>query len=206
MKLPTIAALTLGCASLASAWTHSPTQIIEEIAPGSASCDQGNAECRTAKQAAPFIFKSLRRYNLNCPGQMAAVIALMAFESVDFAYKRNQYPGRPGQGTANMQMAEFNLEYAKSIDDVKDKVANLTSVDGLPDSELNRVLDLVVEDDYNFGSGAWFLSTQCGKEVPQKLSSDIDAGFEDYMACVGVTVDKSRLEYLERAKSAFNLA
>lgn len=205
MQLPTIAALTLGCASLASAWTQTPAQIIEEIAPGSASCDKDNAECRTAEQAAPFIFKSMRRHHLYCPEQMAAVIALMAFESVDFAYKRNKYPGRPGQGTANMQMAEFNLEYAKSIDCVKDEVSNITSVDGLPDSELNRILDLVVEDEYNFGSGAWFLSTQCDKEVLKKLRNDIDAGFEDYMECVGVTIDESRLEYLERAKSAFNL-
>lgn len=207
MQLTTIAAFTLGCAATASAWVQTHGQIIEEIAPQSKSCAKDNDECRTGEQAAPYIFRSMARYGLFSPNQMAAVISLMAFESGDFAYKRNHFPapGRPGQGTANMQMAEFNLKYAKSIEAIQNDVSNITSVDGLSNAELNRIRDLVIVDDYNFGSGPWFLRTECGEDVVGELVTDIDAGFESYMECVGVEVDESRLEYFDRAKSAFGL-
>ena len=206
MQLPTIAAFALTCATLASAsWPM--TDIIEHIAPGSKTCKPDNAECRTAKQAAPYIFQSMFVYGLYNPNQMAAVIALMALESGEFAYKTNHFPapGRPGQGTANMQMAKFNLEYAKSIHAVRHEVANVTSVEGLPDVELNRIRSLVTVDKYNFGSGAWFLRNECGEEVVEALRADIDKGFEAYMECVGVEVDDARLDYLNKAKEAFGL-
>lgn len=206
MQLPAFAALTLGCASLASAW--SPHKIIEEIAPKSKACPtEGDFidECRSAEEAAPFIFESLYRYGLYHRNEQAAVISLMALESGEFQYKKNHFPepGRPGQGTANMQMAEFNLKYAKSIPAVQDKVANVTSTDGLTDEELNRIRALVIVDEHNFGSAAWFLRTQCGEEVAEALRKDVDSGFKTYMECVGVEVDESRQEYLDRAKSAF---
>ncbi|KAJ2962724.1 hypothetical protein NQ176_g10917 [Zarea fungicola] len=137
---------------------------------------------------------------------MAAVIALMAFESVDFRYKHNVFPGRPGQGTANMQMANFNLLYAKSIDGVKDKVADITSVNGLSNDRLNAILALVTPDETNFGSGPWFLTTQCGQDVRDALKANIDTGFTAYMSCVGVSVTDDRKAYLTRAKKAFGLA
>ena len=94
--------------------------IIQKIAPGSASCDATATECRTATQVAPFIVQSMAEYQMYSPNEIAAVLSLMAFESVDFKYKHNVYPGRPGQGTANMQMANYNLMYAKSLDGVKE--------------------------------------------------------------------------------------
>ena len=209
MQLPTIATFALASAALASAmpvWpiTHAhKTRIIEHIAPKSTSCAD-DTECRTADQLSSHVFNSMYRYQLFHPNQMAAVISLMAFESGDFEYKTNHFPGRPGQGTANMQMAKFNLAYAKSIRAVKDQVANVTSVDGLPDAELNRIRGLVLDDKYNFGSGAWFLRTEC-QDVAKELAQDIDAGFEAYMACVGVEVGDERLAYLNRAKEAFGL-
>lgn len=205
MQLPVIATLGLAWASTASAWHHDAVAIIEEIAPGSAECAAGNTECRTARQATPHIFHGMARYGVWHPNQMAAVVALMAFESVDFAYKRNQYPGRPGQGTANMQMAEFNLEYARSIPALSGSVANVTSVDGQSDAELNRILDLVVPDAYCFASGPWFLETQCGGQILAQLVQDIDLGFESYMGCVGVAVTEDRRAYLGRAKQAFGI-
>lgn len=206
MQLPTFTVLTLGCASLASAW--SPAKIIEEIAPKSKECPtEGDFidECRTAEQAAPFIFDSMHRYGFYEKNQIAAIISLMALESGEFVYKKNHFPepGRPGQGTANMQMAEFNLKYAKSIPALADKVANVTSTDNLSDEELNRIRSLVIVDEYNFGSAAWFLRSECGEKVAEALRENIDTGFEAYMECVGVEVDESRQEYLDRAKSAF---
>lgn len=179
--------------------------IIQKIAPGSASCDAAATECRTATQAAPFMVQSMAQYQMYSPNEIAAVLSLMAFESVDFKYKHNVYPGRPGQGTANMQMAKYNLLYAKSLDGVKDKVADINSVDGLSDDRLNEILSLVTPDEFNFGSGPWFLATQCGQDVRDSLKGDIDQGFEAYMGCVGVTVTEERKAYLTRAKDAFGL-
>lgn len=206
MQLPTFAALTLGCATLASAW--SPTKIIEEIAPKSKACPTSGDfidECRSAKEAAPLIFEAMYRYGFYHKNEIAAIISLMALESGDFAYRKNHFPapGRPGQGTANMQMAEFNLKYAKAIPAVADEVANVTSVDNLSDEELNRIRELVIVDEHNFGSAAWFLRDECGEKVAEALRKDVDAGFVTYMDCVGVEVDESRQEYLDRAKSAF---
>jgi hypothetical protein len=209
MHFTTITAVSVALAGFANAWPElpkKPWQIVEQIAPGSVSCKPETLpDCRTAKQAAGYIFHSLDRYGVSELEPMAAVLALMAFESVDFAYKHNVFPGRPGQGTANMQMAPFNLQYAKQIPELADSVANVTSVEGLSDAELNRILGLVTPDRYNFGSGPWFLSSVCGQEVLDGLSANMDEGFNAYMACVGVTVDEGRLAYWTRAKEAFGL-
>lgn len=205
MRLTSRGVSLLALAALAVAQLPA-VSIVEQIAPASKSCaDASNKECRTAKQAAPWIAEGMTRYGIYHVNEMAAVISLMAFESVNFEFKTNQVPGRPGQGTANMQMAEFNLMYANSINTVKAGVANVTSVDGLPEEELNRILSLVTPDEYNFASGQWFLTTQCEDSVRQELRADIDQGFSAYMACVGVEVAAERTEYLDRAKKAFGI-
>lgn len=205
MQLPTFAALALGFAALAAAQQQSAASIIVQIAPESSSCDGKSDECRTAEQAAPFIIDSMMQYGIYHINQIAAVLSLMALESGDFAYKRNAFPGRPGQGTANMQMPRFNLKYAQSLEGVKDKVTDITSTDGLSDAELNRILDLVIVDEHNFGSAPWFLRSECTEEVLDKLITNVDDGFKAYMDCVGVKIDETRLEYLERAKAAFGI-
>ncbi|KAG5973889.1 hypothetical protein E4U55_000193 [Claviceps digitariae] len=139
---------------------------------------------------------------------MAAVIALMAFESVDFQYKHNLYPGRPGQGTANMQMPNYNLLYAKQIPALRDQATcqfPFPTTDGQSPQTLQAILALVTPDEHNFGSGPWFLMSQCGGEVRDALARDVDDGFGLYMRCVGVEVTHERRAYLERAKKAFGL-
>ena len=205
MRLTTSAALAaLGLAALATALDA--VEAIRQIVPDSASCPSPPGDCRTAAQAAPFIVDSLHAYGVGCPGEMAAVVALMAFESVGFKYKHNVSPGRPGQGTANMQMANYNLLYAKAIPAVAGNVTGIASVDGLPDDKLNWILSLVTPDEYNFGSGPWFLTTQCGRDVRDKLRGNVDEGFQAYMQCVGVTVTDERKAYFDRAKAAFGVA
>lgn len=181
----------------------SAAPIIEKIAPKSASCDGTSTECRTAAQAAPFIALGMWQYRIFSVKEMAAVVSLIAFESGDFKYKTNHFPGRPGQGTANMQMAKYNLMYAKQIDGVKDQVKGVSSVDGLTDDELNAILALVTPDEYNFASGAWFLTTQCDKGVRELLNSDPDKGYQAYMDCIGTEMTDDRLAYWSRAKDAF---
>lgn len=202
-----LSAALLQIAGLVSA--EEPRQaadIIKIIAPGSVSCPAGESECRTADQAAEFLIGSMDQHGIHDTKEIAAVLSLMAFESVDFRYKHNVYPGRPGQGTANMQMANFNLMYAKSLDGVKDKVADIDSVDGLDPDKLNYILSLVQPDEFNFGSGPWFLTTQCPGDVREALRANIDSGFQRYMGCVGVSVTEERKAYLDRAKQAFDLA
>jgi hypothetical protein len=204
MKFTTLS-LILGIANIASATLYA-APIIEQIAPKSKICATGNKECRTAKQAAPFLISGFQEHGIYNVKEMAAVLALMAFESVGFQYKRNKSPGRPGQGTANMQMASYNLLYAKSIPALSGGFEGITSVEGLSDNVLNDMLDKVTVDKYNFGSGAWFLATQCKDNVRQAFKGDIDAAFKLYIEeCVETEVEP-RLEYFERAKKAFGLS
>lgn len=72
-----------------------------DIAPTSQSCDNPPAkgECATAKQAAKFTSQSFDTYQITSKAEQAAIISLMAFESDDFKYNKNHFPGVPGQGS-----------------------------------------------------------------------------------------------------------
>ncbi|KOS17403.1 hypothetical protein ESCO_006441 [Escovopsis weberi] len=179
--------------------------IIALIAPSSTSCAPSLPDCRTAPQIAPYIDCAISSYGLCSPPEQAAVLALMAFESAEFKYKHNVFPGRPGQGTANMQMPNYNLLYAKSLEPVAPHVAQYESVDGLSDDQLNHILGYLTPDMFNFASGAWFLTTQCDGSVRGALIDSPDDGFRAYMQCVGVEVSQDRLAYWQRAKQAFNI-
>lgn len=206
MHLSTISLALSFVAATAAQLSAGP--IVQQIAPAATSCPPATAtasECRTANQAGPWIAQGMIDYKVTDVKEMAAIIALMAFESVDFKYKHNISPGRPGQGTANMQMANYNLAYVKQIPELKDKVAQFKSVDGLSAQDLNYILSLVQPDPYNFGSGPWFLTTQCPGDVRTKLQNNVDEGFQAYMQCVGVSVTPERLAYFQRAKTAFGL-
>ncbi|KAL4727783.1 hypothetical protein ACLX1H_004472 [Fusarium chlamydosporum] len=200
MKFITLTTI-IGLAS-ASAAALTAVPIIEQIAPKSKKCPTGNTQCRTAKQAAPYLINSFQTYGIYDPKEMAAVLALMAFESGDFQYKRNQVPGRPGQGTANMQMAPYNLLYAKDIPELASKFQGIDSTDGMSDDELGDLLDAVTVDKYNFASGAWFLAKQCKQNVRDAFKTDADAGFKVYIEeCVGTDVEP-RQETFNAAKKA----
>lgn len=69
-----------------------------QIAPKSASCAGAPAGCFTASQALVPMANSFNRYGISSPGEIAALISLMAWESDDFHY---QVPiaGNPGQGS-----------------------------------------------------------------------------------------------------------
>src|SRR5450432_2231504 len=94
--------------------------VLLEIAPTSSTCDLAPfpSECATAAQAAPFIFGAMANYSIT-PLEMSALLSLIAFETNEFKYNINHYPGRAGQGTRNMQIAEFNLQYALSIPELE---------------------------------------------------------------------------------------
>ncbi|KAI1244658.1 hypothetical protein MGN70_014534 [Eutypa lata] len=185
---------------------------VAQVAPETTTCDLGETpECRTNVDLAPFLLSSLESYGVTEAGTVAAVVALTAFESANYKYKHNVYPGTIGQGTANMQMYEFNYQYARSITALADDLAALgfqaddDTGAGATDDQKTKVLALVTPDEYNFGSGAWYLTARC-PETAKALAAGTDAAWQDYMTnCVGTTDTPEREAYWTRAKAAFGL-
>lgn len=80
--------------------TITESQILT-IAPTSNTCDNAPAvgECATAKTAATYTSQSFDKYGVTSKAEQAAVLSLMAFESLDFKYNKNHFPGVAGQGS-----------------------------------------------------------------------------------------------------------
>ena len=84
---------------------------ITTITPKSQSCANtpapkgGAPECADAQEAAVNIAKSFETYNVTSRAEQAAVIALMAFESVDFRFSRNQGSEVGGQRVTEKQFS-----------------------------------------------------------------------------------------------------
>ncbi|KAI0206224.1 hypothetical protein F4808DRAFT_111381 [Astrocystis sublimbata] len=213
MKFSAAVSVTLGLAGMATAapltardGPKSAADIILEIAPTSATCDNTD-ECRTNVQVAPYMIAAASKYKLTNYPSIAAVLALTAFESTNYKFKTNQQ-GNAGQGTSNMQMYRYNFLYAKSIPELAGQLTSLGALETSGDTELqNKVRALVTPDEYNFGSGAWFMSTQCGDIISQ-LNANPDAGWVAYMGCVlgsPNSITQDRNDFWNRAKTAFGL-
>ncbi|QKX60031.1 uncharacterized protein TRUGW13939_07173 [Talaromyces rugulosus] len=191
MRLSTlIPFLALALVSAAAALT---TDQLLTISPNSLSCANAPAagECATAADAVPIINDVFTSYLIYSPGEQAALLSLMAFETGDFKYNRNHFPGVAGQGTRNMQSPSFNKQYASSIPEIKDRVNN----------NVSATLDLLLSRaHWDFGSAAWFLTTQCSEEVRLGLLQGSQAGWEAYISgCVNTTVTEERRAYWKRA-------
>ncbi|KAE8548977.1 hypothetical protein EYB25_009360 [Talaromyces marneffei] len=171
------------------------SQQIRNIAWGSGTCDHARypSECVTADAAAAYIRNAFVRYEISSPEQQAAVISVMAYESEDFKLSRDHEPDVIGTETRNMQSASFNQQYAASIPELNrfTRVCNDSSI----------ILDLLVsEPRWDFGSAAWFLTTQCTQEQRARLKTGSDKAWEDYVVnCLGHPVTPERREYWNRA-------
>ncbi|KAJ5092323.1 hypothetical protein NUU61_007193 [Penicillium alfredii] len=189
--------------SLATRDTGLTESQVAAIAPKSKSCDNPPAkgECATAKQAAKSTAQSFDTYKVTSKAEQAAVLSLMAFESDEFKYNKNHYPGVAGQGTRNMQSPAFNKKYASSLPALKDKLAKVSNNPA-------DLLDLLRSNPaHDFGSGAWFLTTQCSKDVRSALQSGSETGWQKYISdCVGTSVTEERKEYWERAVKALGVS
>jgi len=181
----------------------SAASIIAKISPASVSCAE-HEQCRTNVEVAQPFIDAFNKYGFWTYGQIAAVLSLTAYESADFKYKHNISPGRPGQGTSNMQMIDFNRKYAASFPELADSLKEIGDP-GNDDNKKNQILALVTDDKYNFGSGPWFLKTQCPEDVQENLKKGTDDAWNAYMSCVGVVPDEGRTAYWSRAKAAFGL-
>lgn len=137
---------------------------LTKIAPDTTSCDGAAAptECAPASIAAPNIDQSWKEFKIDSFGAQAALVAIMLFESGDFKYKINHYPGVAGQGTRNMQSPAYNKKYADWIvssgNDYNITQASVSAASAQGPAEL---LDLINTDRWGFASAAWFLATQC---------------------------------------------
>ncbi|KAI9880305.1 MAG: hypothetical protein M1830_004184 [Pleopsidium flavum] len=179
-----------------------PTQVLQ-IAPSSGTCVGAPYpdECRTAAQVAPILTSSFQKYGITSAAEKAALISLMAFESGDFKYNKNYVPGVPGQGTRNMQSPTHNLLYASSIPALTAPLA------AIPAGSSNAVRALLLaNDDYDFGSAAWFLTTQCSAGMRSGLQNGGMDGWEAYLTgCVGTGVTGERQKGWERANVALGV-
>lgn len=107
-----------------------------------------------------------------------------------------------------MQMANYNLLYAQSIPALSHNlsaVTTATSTAGLSDDQLNAIRALVLPDEYSWGSGAWFLTSQCAG-IRSQLQAGGQAGYESYLGCIGTSVTDDRLAYWKRANIAFGIS
>ena len=199
--LATSLVLLLISSSLASALPsllpRDPVAQLISIAPTSGSCANPPApgECATASEAVGPLISGFAKYGITTAAEQAALLSWMAFESDDFKYNKNHFPGVPGQGTRCMMSPTFVKEYASSIPALAPQVAATTD----PAS----VLALVSSDQYSFASASWFLSTQCSQSVRSQLQTGSDAGWEGFITdCVQTTVTDARTAYWTRAKAA----
>lgn len=90
-----------------------------------------------------------------------------------------------------MQSVENNEKYAASLDGIKDKAASLD-----PAARLKLMTD---DNALDFGSGAWYLTTQCSKEVRTALAKGDEAGWKGYIGCVNTPVTDERKKGWEAA-------
>ena len=96
-----------------------------------------------------------------------------------------------------MQSPDFNAEYALSITEIKKKLCGAKG-------DVEKVLDILLENpEYDFGSGAWFLTTQCEDGVREQLQSGREEGWEAYITeCVVTDANDERKVYWRRAVDA----
>ncbi|KAL4899693.1 hypothetical protein BDW74DRAFT_108407 [Aspergillus multicolor] len=181
--------------------TITPEQILA-IAPNSASCDgvvEWADECGTAAEAAPAISKAFTKYGLTNKAEQAAVLGLIAMESGQFRYSRNHYgdPVIVGKGTRNMQSVDFNRIYGGSFPEIADNYEELKDQPG-------PLLDLILEDPVrDYGSGAWFLTTQCNETVRAGLQNNGEEGWRVFITqCVVTDADSQRRDFWTKAVAA----
>jgi len=204
---------TNGNATSEPAFGMTVAQILK-AAPSTASClSSAPAACRNAVQIATFVNKSFSKFGFTTPGEQAALFSLMAFESGNFIFDVNQFPGRPGQGTRNMMMFDFILPYAlqynrKAVLAIRpDLTAQSTAADVPSDTEKNAIRATVLDDTLSFASAAWFLRTKCPAQIAAGLKTASADAFNAYMgpSCIGAGQDPARLAGYQATLAAMSV-
>ena len=171
------------------------TQLLS-VVPTASSCANASfpSECATASEALKPILDGFTKYSVTTPPEQAALLSWMAFESGEFKFNQNHFPGRPGQGTRCMLMPNFVKEYVASIPELAPQAIGKDDV---------AVLALVQPDEFSLASASWFYSAHCTEAVKQGVQTGSKSGWSDFLTeCVGTTVSDSREVYWTRAMQA----
>ena len=174
------------------------TQLLS-VVPSASSCANASfpSECAAASEALNPILDGFTKYSITTAPEQAALLSWMAFESGEFKFNQNHFPGRPGQGTRCMMMPNFVREYVASIPELAPQAIGKDDV---------AVLALVLPDEYSFASASWFYSAHCTEAVKQGVQTGSKSGWSDFLTeCVGTTVDESREVYWTRAMQALGV-
>lgn len=96
----------------------------------------------------------------------------------------------------NMLSPIYNKKYTIFIFFLKDKSSQSVNT--------GEILNLLLTNkQYNFGSGAWFLTTQCSDDMQTMLQKGDEQGWEEYITgCVRMEASQGRKMYWERAVGA----
>lgn len=101
-----------------------------------------------------------------------------------------------------MQSAKFNLEYAKSIS----KLAPTEEFAAAEAAGPENVTSLLISyKNYDFGSAAWFLTSQCEPDVVSGLAKAGTSSFNAYLDCIGTKADAERTKYYNNALKALGV-
>jgi len=108
---------------------------------------------------------------------------------------------------ANMMMFDFIYKYALSSDKTKDKALAIVpagkDTKSVSDDDKNKVRALVIVDELNFASAAWFLKNTCDQKIRDGLKAGTSQGWEDFIKkCVSTTATPDRKKIYDAAMAA----
>ncbi|KAF4597906.1 hypothetical protein EYR38_006298 [Pleurotus pulmonarius] len=193
-----------------------PAQLIQ-IAPEMAACNATAPfpeECRDAKQSAPFVNQGFEDYAITSKGEKAAILSLMLFESGNFKFDINHFPGRPGQGTRNLMTFPFVHQYAVDTPSTSAQALALApnaSDPSISNDTMNAVRALVLEDRLSFASGMWFYKASGPEKIGctgnstlvEGLKAETEQGWADYITnCIFTTVTDERKAVWQKTLAA----
>jgi hypothetical protein len=98
-----------------------------------------------------------------------------------------------------MQFPAYNAKYAASIPALQGQLQSVPEITG--------PLKLLLSNPaYDFGSAAWFLTTQCSPSVRTALQTGSESGWETYISqCVSTTATSDRKAYWARAAQVLDV-
>lgn len=99
-----------------------------------------------------------------------------------------------------MQSAAYNLKYAQSIPELARELPAAQAAGA------ENVTSLLISyANYDFGSAAWFLTSQCDAGVVSGLAKPGTAVFNAYLGCIGTSPSDQRTQYYTKALKAFGI-
>ncbi|KAJ9054664.1 hypothetical protein DSO57_1011666 [Entomophthora muscae] len=182
-------------------------------------CGQENTNAKgqniTCGKAADYINKALAKYNLNAPAQVAFFLSIISVESGNLTFNKNVWPGRPGKGTRSMMMPINLHAFLKDSPEILASHPSLRSIAEKPYDDTNDkaktdVLDVLMQPEYSFEPGAWWIQKGAEKMQPgctrfySTLESEVTITTLDALlkSCVGVDSNEARRQAFETALKA----